>query len=166
MASKQTFLRQLLTWRSHWMDQELLARAERNGYGDVTLSMSRLCAHLAGRPLSLAELARRLAVSRQAVHKLANEVASLGYVEFVDSDKDARVKLLRFTPKGWDMADSAEQELQAIEKELAQQIGQDKFLALKEVLAMPWREEEAKKDLHTAPPVAPPPPRKRQVRAR
>ena len=138
MVKNKTYLRHLLLTRSDWMEQRLYANAERNGYGDVTAAMSRMCAHLAGRPIGLSELARRLAVSRQAVHKLASETAKLGYVEFIDSPNDARVKLLRFTPKGWDMAESAKQELMAIEQELAQQIGADALQTLKDILALPW----------------------------
>jgi len=84
-------------------------------------------------------------VSRQAVHKLASEAAQLGYVEFVDSEADARIKLLRFTEKGWDMAESAEQQLDAIEAEIEAQIGPERMAQLKQILAMPWSADEAEK---------------------
>lgn len=142
MMKSKLYLRHLLLLRSDWMERRLFESAEQNGYGDLTPAMSRLCAHLAGRPLGLSELARRLTVSRQAVHKLATETAALGYVEFIGSEKDARVKLLRFTQKGWDMAESARRELEAIEAELAQTIGQDKVAQLMELLAMPWTTDE------------------------
>ncbi|PRD66297.1 MarR family winged helix-turn-helix transcriptional regulator [Malikia granosa] len=142
MRQHKPFLRRLLLSRTDWMEQRLIASAERHGYGDVTAAMSRLCAHLAGKPMGLSELARRLAVSRQAVHKLASEAASLGYVEFIDSEKDGRIKLLRFTQKGWDMAESAERELLAIEAELAEQIGPERLELLKEILALPWSAQE------------------------
>ncbi len=152
MRQHKPFLRRLLLSRTDWMEQRLIANAERNGYGDVTAAMSRLCAHLAGRPMGLSELARRLAVSRQAVHKLASEAASLGYVEFIDSEKDGRIKLLRFTQKGWDMAESAERELLAIETELAQQIGADRLELLREILALPWSaQERERRDQRGAP---------------
>lgn len=142
MTTHKLYLRHLLLSRSDWMERRLFDGAARNGYGDLTPAMARLCAHLAGRPLSLSELARRLTVSRQAVHKLAAETANLGYVEFVDSEQDARVKLLRFTLKGWDMAESARQELEAIEAQLIEQLGADKVDLLKDVLAMPWSADE------------------------
>lgn len=145
MTLNMLYLRHLLLSRSDWMERRLFDGAARNGYGDLTPAMSRLCAHLAGRPLSLSELARRLTVSRQAVHKLATETANLGYVELVDSEQDARVKLLRFTPKGRDMADSARRELEAIEAQLAEQIGVDNMDALKNLLAMPWAAEESER---------------------
>ncbi len=142
MIPNTLYLRHLLLSRSEWMERRLFDGAARSGYGDLTPAMSRLCAHLAGRPLSLSELARRLTVSRQAVHKLATETASLGYVELVDSEQDARVKLLRFTQKGLNMADAARRELEAIEVQLAEQIGVDNMAVLKSLLAMPWAAEE------------------------
>src|SRR5436309_680597 len=105
MTKYKPRLRQLLLARSNWMEKRLHAEAERNGYGEVTEAMSRLCAHLVGRPVGLSELARRLSVSRQAVHKLSTEAAKLGIVEFVPSEADARVILLRFTQKGWEMVE-------------------------------------------------------------
>ena len=87
---------------------------------------------------SLESLAEKLCVTRQAVHKLANEAAKMGYVEFIDSDTDARVKLLGFTAKGRAMSMSAERELDAIEADLARGIGADRVRQLKDILAMPW----------------------------
>jgi DNA-binding MarR family transcriptional regulator len=142
MGTNKPYLRRLLLNRSDWMEQRLYANAELNGYGDVTAAMSRLFAHLAGRPVGLSELARRLTVTRQAVHKLASEAARLGYVEFIDCEKDARVKLLGFTQKGWDMAESAEAELDAIEADLARQIGAEQLAALKAILSSPWSKLE------------------------
>lgn len=140
MGKQKLFLRGLLIARVNWMEQRLYEGAARNGYGDVQPALSRMGVHLTGKPIGLSELASRLGVSRQAVHKLANEAARQGYVEFVDSPTDARVKLLRFTPAGRKMSASAEQELDAIEQEIAAQIGPQKMNLLKEVLAMPWFE--------------------------
>lgn len=145
MTRAAPFLRQLLKQRADWVEQRLYTAAERNGYGDIPPSMARLLALLAGRPLGLSELARRLDVTRQAVHRLANEAAALGYVEFVDSETDARVKLLRFTQKGWIMSASAEQELDRIEAAIARQIGTEQLEQLKALLALPWSADEGRK---------------------
>ncbi|MDD2545105.1 MAG: helix-turn-helix domain-containing protein [Burkholderiaceae bacterium] len=143
MKPAKTSLHQLLLARSQWMNARLMEGAARHGYGEVTDAMSRMFAHLAGRPVGLSELARLLAVSRQAVHQLANEAAALGLVEFVPSESDGRVKLLRFTQKGWDMSDTAVCEIEAIEAALAAQIGATDLAELKRILARPWVAGEA-----------------------
>lgn len=142
MTKHKTYLRQLLLARSDWMEKRLHAEAERNGYSEITEAMSRLCAHLVGRPVGLSELSRRLGVSRQAAHKLSKEIARLGFVEFIASETDARVLLVRFTQKGWDMADSATRQLEAIEAEIVREIGEEKMETLKTLLAIPWTDDE------------------------
>jgi DNA-binding MarR family transcriptional regulator len=143
MKPHKTLLRYLLLARSDWMEARIMEGAHRNGYGDVTAAMSRLFAQLRGRPVGLSELARALTVSRQAVHQLAMEAAQLGLVEFVASESDGRVKLLRFTQKGWAMSESAARELERIESELAQQIGADDLAELRRILGKAWSADEA-----------------------
>lgn len=142
MQPHKTLLRHLLLARSDWMEARVMEGAHRNGYGEVTTAMNRLFAQLRGRPVGLSELARALSVSRQAVHQLANEAARLGLVEFVASENDGRVKLLRFTQKGWAMSDSAARAFAAIEAELAQQIGTQDLAELKRILGKAWSTDE------------------------
>lgn len=142
MQAHKTLLRHLLLARSDWMEARVMEGARRNGYGEVTTAMNRLFAQLRGRPVGLSELARALSVSRQAVHQLANEAARLGLVEFVASEEDGRVKLLRFTQKGWAMSDSAAREFAAIEAALAQQIGAQDLAELKRILGKAWSADE------------------------
>jgi DNA-binding MarR family transcriptional regulator len=104
--------------------------------------MSRFCSHLAGRPIGLSELSRRLGISRQATHKLSKEIAKLGFIEFIASETDARVILVRFTQKGWAMAESATRQLNAIEAEISEKIGEDNLAILKTILTKPWSENE------------------------
>ena len=85
-------------------------------------------------------LARRLGVSRQAVHKLALEAERLGLVEFVPSEEDGRVKLLRFSQKGWRMSEEAAAAFVRMEEELARHIGKDNVEELRRILALPWPE--------------------------
>jgi DNA-binding MarR family transcriptional regulator len=145
MPRPQPYLRQLLRHRTDWIEERLYERAAHNGYGDITPAMARLFALLAPRPQGLSDLARRLGVSRQAVHKLALEAAALGYIEFIDSPDDARVKRLAFTAKGHAMVRSAEEELQRIEGRLARRMGAERLALLKELLGATWDEVEAQR---------------------
>ncbi|WP_321930508.1 MULTISPECIES: MarR family transcriptional regulator [Paraburkholderia] len=141
MVSQKRFLRQLLLWRSEWIEQRVLERARESGFGEVTPSMNRMFVHMGGRPIGLSELARRLSISRQAVHQCANEAAELGLVEFCASESDGRVKLLRFTERGWNMSESAAQTLEALEEELASRIGRKDLEELKRILSKGWTGE-------------------------
>lgn len=142
MTPHKTLLRHLLLARFNWMEKRLLESAARHGYEQITVAMSRLLARLSGRPKGLSELARELAVSRQAVHQLANEAARLGLVEFVPSELDGRVMLLRFTQKGWAMSETAVRELEGIEEDLARQIGAHDLEELRRILGKAWSADE------------------------
>lgn len=138
MRQPVPYLRSLLLNRSEWMEERVLRGAKRNGYARVTPAMNRLFAHMGHRPVSLSELARRLTVSRQAVHQLAREAERLGLVEFVASPHDARVRLLQFSAEGRAMSASAAEELRSIEDELREGLGEEDFAALRRILARDW----------------------------
>jgi len=74
------------------------------------------------------------------VHKLALEAERLGLVEFVPSEEDGRVKLLRFSQKGWRMSEEAAAAFVRMEEELARHIGKDNVEELRRILALPWPE--------------------------
>lgn len=137
------YLRSLLLRRSEWMESRVFEAASRNGYGAITPAMNRLFAHMRSRPVGLSELARQLGVSRQAVHELVGQAEGLGLVELLASEEDARVKLVRFTGAGWAMSQSAARELEAIERELAQQIGEGDLEILRRILSRAWSQDEA-----------------------
>lgn len=138
MTAHKHLLRHLLMQRSDWMEARVMQGARLNGYPQLSTAMNRLFAQLGGRPLGLSDLARRLGVSRQAVHKLALEAQKLGLVEFVPSEEDGRVKLLRFTQKGWRMSEQAAASFVQVEEELARHIGRDAVEELRRILALPW----------------------------
>lgn len=141
-TSHRTYLRTLLLRRSEWMEERVLAAASRNGYGAVTPAMNRLFGHMRARPVGLSELARVMGISRQAVHEVVQQAESLGLVETVASEQDARVKLVRFSQAGWAMSDCAAREHEAIERELAAHIGEEDLQALRRILARAWSDDE------------------------
>jgi DNA-binding MarR family transcriptional regulator len=142
MKQHRELLRHLLMTRTEWMEKRVMAGARAAGFGFVTPAMNRLFAHLRGRPVGLSEIARDLGISRQAVHQLANEAAEHGLAEFVPSEEDGRVKLLRFTQKGWAMSDSAAKAFEDIENELAGHIGGKDLQQLKRILGKSWSDDE------------------------
>lgn len=142
MRQPKPLLRTLLRARAEWFEDRVVARAEQNGYGHLTPAMVRLLGYLGGRPIGLSELARRMAISRQAVHQVATEAVRLGLVEMVASERDGRVKLLQFTQRGWEMSDAAVRELRRMEAEVAALIGDKNLETLRRLLAKSWPEDE------------------------
>lgn len=131
-------LRQLLLQRSDWFEDRVLKAAPRYGYHFVTPAMHRLFAHMPAKPVSISELARRLAVSRQAVHQTVAEACRRGIVELIDDPLDGRARKVRFTAKGMKMVRSASQVVRAIETELERRLGPKDLAVLRRILAKAW----------------------------
>lgn len=143
MSAKKTYLRNLLLQRSAWFEERTLERARAHGYGRVTPAMSRMFGHMSGRPIGLSELARRLGITRQAVHKCASDAAQLGLIEFAPDPANARVVRVQFTPAGWAMSARASRDFEGIEATLRQRMGAQNVDELKRLLQMAWTEQEA-----------------------
>ena len=131
-------LRQLLLQRSDWFEDRVLQAAPRFGYDFVTPAMHRLFAHMSKKPVSISELARRLAVSRQAVHQTVGEARRRGIVMLVEDPFDARLRNVCFTDKGLRMVRSAAQAVRAIEARLARRLGARDVATLRRILAKDW----------------------------
>lgn len=55
---------------------------------------------IAGHPMSVAQIGRRMGVSRQAVQRIANDLEALGFIAFKNNPDHARAKLVEPTAKG------------------------------------------------------------------
>jgi DNA-binding MarR family transcriptional regulator len=138
MAREKTYLRTLLLQRVNWFEERVLEKAVEHGYRMVTPAMARLFGHMGGKPAGLSELARRMGISRQAVHRLASEAIELGLIEALPSPQDARVVRLQFTQAGWVMSARAAKDFDAIEGVLKDRIGARNVAELKRLLALAW----------------------------
>ncbi len=142
MAREKIYLRTLLLQRMNWFEERILEKARGHGYAKVTPAMARLFGHMGGHPVGLSDLARLMGISRQAVHKLANDAVELGLIEAVPSPQDARVVRLQFTQAGWAMSARAAKDFDEIEGLLKDRIGARNVAELKRLLALAWDESE------------------------
>jgi DNA-binding MarR family transcriptional regulator len=131
-------LKQLLLARSDWFARELMKGVERSEHAYITPAQSRLLAHMGGRPTTMAELARRLAISRQAVHKTVTELARRGILELRDDPGKGNSKLVSYTDKGRQVNRVGAQLIAAIEQRLANRLGAEDVDTLKRLLARGW----------------------------
>lgn len=138
MRTDQLTLRTLLMLRHEELYDRAFATAGDYGYGDVTPAMARLFVQVAREPLSISELARRLAISRQSVHETVSTACRLGLVELVDDPANRRVRLVRFTENGKRMSRTVVAVERQVERELAKRIGAGNVAQLRRILAMDW----------------------------
>ena len=131
-------LKQLLLGRSEWFAREIMKGVKRSEYAFITPAQSRLLAHMGGRPTSMAELARRLAISRQAVHKTVAELVRRGILEVRDDPDKGNAKLVVYTDKGRQVNRAGAQIIERLEERVAERIGRERLEELRTLLAADW----------------------------
>ncbi|HYF59628.1 MAG TPA: helix-turn-helix domain-containing protein [Burkholderiaceae bacterium] len=131
-------LKQLLLERNDWFAREIMGGIRRSEYAYITPSQSRLLATMAGKPTSMAELARRLAISRQAVHKTVAELARRGILEIRDDPERRNAKLIVYTDRGRQVNRAGAAIIERLEDRIAARIGRERLEELKRLLAEDW----------------------------
>ena len=131
-------LKQLLLVRSDWFAREIMSSVRRSEFAYITPAQSRLLATMAGKPTSMAELARRLAISRQAVHKTVAGLARRGILEIRDDPERRNAKLIVYTERGRQVNRAGAQIIDRIEDRIAARIGRARLDELKALLDADW----------------------------
>ncbi|MFO1196467.1 MAG: MarR family transcriptional regulator [Burkholderiaceae bacterium] len=134
-------LKQLLLDRNDWFAREIMRSVQRSEFAFITPAHSRLLALMGGKPMSMAELARRLAISRQAVHKTVTELARRGILDVRDDPQRGNSKLVVYTEKGRQVNRAGAAIIERLEERVARRIGADGVAALKTLLSREWDEE-------------------------
>jgi DNA-binding MarR family transcriptional regulator len=132
-------LKQLLLERSDWFAREILEGIAHSAeYAFITPAQSRVLALMGGKPASMAELARRLAISRQAVHKTVAELARRGILEVRDDPERGNSKLVFYTETGRELNRAGARMIDRVEQRIAERIGERGVAELKRLLGADW----------------------------
>jgi DNA-binding MarR family transcriptional regulator len=129
-------LKQLLIAKNDWFAEQIMDSVRGSEYGYITPAQSRLLAHMGGKANSMAELSRKLGISRQAVHKTVAELARRGILQLKDDPDRGNSKLVVYTEKGKKVNRAGAEMIADIEKRIAERIGQRELEALKATLAL------------------------------
>jgi DNA-binding MarR family transcriptional regulator len=132
-------LKQLLLARNDWFARQIMSRVRASpDYAYLTSAQSRLLAHMGGKPMSMAELGRQLAISRQAAHKTVNELCRRGILELRDDPQRGNSKLVVYTTLGKELNRSGARIIEDIEQQLARRMGAERLAQLKHLLSQDW----------------------------
>ncbi|UCE31260.1 MAG: MarR family transcriptional regulator [Burkholderiales bacterium] len=134
-------LKQLLLARSDWFAREIMRGVRRSDYAFITPAQSRLLAHMGGKPMSMAEIARRLAISRQAVHKTVAELVRRGILQVVVDPERGNQKLVVYTQRGRAVNRIGAEIIESIEAGIAERLGAEGLAELKRLLSSDWGED-------------------------
>jgi DNA-binding MarR family transcriptional regulator len=112
----------------------LHAELARQGHPDVRPAYGFAMQAIGRDGATASELGRRLGVSKQAAGKTVDRLVELGYAERTADTGDARRKLVRLTPRGYDALARSAVVFEQLRAEWTEQLGADRVRALEAAL--------------------------------
>ncbi len=131
-AERNRYLYRSLSRTLREYNRRLVEGLHARGFTDFSPSFPALLSNvdLAGTPIGVA--ARRAGVTRQAVGQLVREVERCGYARRDRSPSDARVTIIRFTPRGRRMLAAVLEMVDEIELEMSRALPRGDFTRLRD----------------------------------
>jgi DNA-binding MarR family transcriptional regulator len=120
-----------------WFDDALMASMRAAGEQPLSSAQGQVFALLDTEGTTVAELARRLGVTRQTAHQAVRGLLALGLLEQAADPSSGRNRLIRITAEGTRVHRRAQATLEAIEGVLADRIGVAEATALRTTLTLP-----------------------------
>ncbi len=104
------------------------------GFGDHRMSYNAVMPHIPPAGITLAELARRAGITKQAMSELVQDLEAKGYVSRRPDPADKRLKIIEFTARGWQAVEAALAAFADIERELQAVLGPQNLAGLRQML--------------------------------
>lgn len=132
------YLMRLLLDAYSWFDESLQHSMQVSGVPVLSRSQSMVMVYIGEGVRRPSALARRLRVSRQAMHKSLGELEQKGFLQLVPDPADRRAKIVRLSPTGLKHHRKALACLNRLEEELEARIGPRMVAALSSALQAQW----------------------------
>jgi DNA-binding MarR family transcriptional regulator len=116
------------------IQDELYARLEEAGHGDLTRLHGAVTAHLDEEGTRATELARRSGRHKQIIGRIVDELEELGYVERRPEQRDRRAKLVVPTERGREVMRLSDEIILDLERRQAAALGEREYDVFKEAL--------------------------------
>jgi DNA-binding MarR family transcriptional regulator len=122
----------------YWFDEGLQNYLQARGWPAVTRPQSMVMANIVLGVRRPSDIARRLGVSRQAIHATINQMIELGIVALADDPTNRRVKVVAPTAQGEAMRIDAQRAMVVMGDELGRRIGRPQLLKAAHLLHEDW----------------------------
>jgi len=105
---------------------------------NISGAETHLLAILSIKDMTIADCARKMNLSRQAVHKCSKSLITQNYINILFVEGNHRDKLLKLTDKGISYCNEMLELKEQIEREIIEKIGVEDFRFLKNLLRKEW----------------------------
>ncbi len=133
VAREGETLGRLLAWAERRVLEATLARLNDQG-DDLTMAQIALMQQLCLGSSRQSELARRMGLTKQAVGQIADTLERRGLIARVPDPADSRAKAIEYTPDGLAVVGRLLDATQAVEREIADELGGADLRTLKATL--------------------------------
>lgn len=110
----------------------------KSGEEEITDTESYMIAIINIERTTVAQIAKKIGISRQGAHKCAKGLIARGYIEIENPDSNSRDKFLVLTEKGKHFIRETLIIKRKLEEEIIKNIGKEKFDMIKEVFGQSW----------------------------
>jgi DNA-binding MarR family transcriptional regulator len=122
----------------YWFDEGLQNYLRARGWPAVTRPQSMVMANIVQGICHPSDIARRLGISRQAIHATLGQMVDLNMIALIDDPDSGRSKLVTLTRMGEEMRRDAQAAMQVMADELGRRIGAEDLLQTAHVLSRDW----------------------------
>ena len=113
-----------------WVRDQLHAGVVAAGYDDLNAAHVGLWRYPGLDGLRPSQLADQLGITKQSVNDLLGHLERRGYLERVSDSADGRVRMIRLTPRGWQLEQTIYAEARAAQMRIAEILGPRRFAQL------------------------------------
>ena len=122
----------------YWFDEGLQNYLNSRGWPAVTRPQSMVMANVVSGCVRPSEIARRLGISRQAIHNTLKSMIELDMIALVDDPESRRAKIVSLTTNGERMRKDAQVAIQLMREALTERLGSQKLAQMAEMLGRDW----------------------------
>ncbi|MGM0533766.1 MAG: MarR family winged helix-turn-helix transcriptional regulator [Campylobacterota bacterium] len=132
-------LKFLLLQKLHIIEELSQQEAKNYGYEDNDiLSSSRILALIDNGIITVSAIAKKLGVSRQAIHKSVRKLCDKGFIKFCDQSENRKNKNIIMTKSGHELLACRKDVMATVEKKIESKLGKREYKKLKTLLESDW----------------------------
>lgn len=109
-----------------------------NGEEKITDTESYMIAIIHKERTTVAQIAKKIGISRQGAHKCAKTLIDRGYIKIEEHQDNSRDKFLCLTDKGRYFVDETLHIKREIENDIIKSIGEENFNVMKKIFSSSW----------------------------
>lgn len=124
----------------YWFDEGLQAYLKGRGWPTLSRAQSLIMVHVCQGVTRPSEIARKLGLTRQAVHATIGQIIEIGMFALTDDPSDRRTKVVVLTKMGAAMRRDARRAMKILTDRLSERISKPHVEALLQALSQEWGE--------------------------